>query len=92
MTRALVIALCTVGGFAVGLVYFVLVRRMAAQLASGEMHVGGVIGAAALRLLLFAPGAVVAGLLSILGLGGYLVGFIAARHAVICTVRKGAPK
>ena len=83
MIRAVMIALCALGGFAVGCVYFALVRRTATQLASGEVRVGGAIGAAGLRIVLFAPGAVAAAMLSLAGLGGYVAGFVAARWLAV---------
>jgi hypothetical protein len=92
MNEWLFAAAFVVAGACVGLVYFALVRRTAAQLVSGEVHVGGAIGAVAIRVLLFAPGAVVSGVLSVVALGGYLVGFIAARQCVIQIVRRGGAK
>jgi hypothetical protein len=72
-----------VAGFVVGMAYFALVRRTAGQLASGKVRVGGAVGAGALRLALFAPGAVGAALLTIIALAGYMMGFIAARVVVV---------
>ena len=72
-----------VAGFVVGVAYFALVGRTARQLASGEVRVGGTIGAGALRMVLFAPGAVVAASLTLVALAGYMVGFIAARVVVV---------
>ncbi|MBN1917856.1 MAG: hypothetical protein JW889_08110 [Verrucomicrobia bacterium] len=76
-------AIFVVAGMVVGLAYFALVRRTARQLASGEVRVAGAIGSGALRLALFAPGAVVAASLTLAALAGYMVGFIAARVVVV---------
>jgi len=83
MIQAVTIALCALGGSAVGCVYFALVRWTAVQLASGEMRPAEAVGAAGLRLLLFAPGAVAAAMLSLAGLVGYVAGFVAARWLAV---------
>ncbi len=83
MTNVAAIAACALGGLAVGMAYFALVRRTATQLASGEVRVAGIVGAAGLRMLLFAPGAVIAAMLSLVGLAGYMIGFIAARFLAV---------
>jgi hypothetical protein len=70
-------------GVVVGFAYFALVRRTARQLAGGELRVGRAVGAAGLRLALFAPGAVVAAMLSVFTLVGYMAGFIAARFLAL---------
>ena len=89
MTNVAAIAACTLGGLAVGMAYFALVWRTAAQLASGDMRVAGAVGAIGLRMLLFAPGAVVAGMLSLLSLAGYVFGFLAARVVMVHSARLG---
>ena len=66
-------------GVLVGYAYFALVRRTARQLTGGDIHVAGAVGAAGLRMALFAPGAVVAAMLSLFTLVGYLAGFVGAR-------------
>jgi len=74
-----------VAGMLVGLAYFALVRGTARQLASGEVRVGGAVGAGTLRLALFAPGAVAAAVFSLVALAAYMVGFIAARFLAVRT-------
>jgi len=74
-------------GMAVGALYFALVRRTARQWAAGKVRAGGVLGAVGLRMLLFAPGVVVSAVVSLVAVGGYMVGFVAAR--VVMVHRRG---
>jgi hypothetical protein len=75
-------------GFGVGMGYCALVRRTASQLAAGELGVAGALSTAGLRLLLFAAGAVVAVVLSLGVLVGYMAGFITARSISVGFARR----
>lgn len=79
MSSAVIAMLFALCGLAVGGAYFALVKRTARQVATGEVRVAGMVGAVGLRMLLFAPGAVVAAMLSLIVLAGYMLGFIGAR-------------
>jgi hypothetical protein len=70
-------------GVLVGFAYFALVRRTARQLAGGDIRVAGAVGAAGLRMALFAPGAVVAAMLSVFTLVGYMAGFVGVRFLAL---------
>ena len=79
MSKAVAVTLFALWGLAAGGAYFALVRRTARQLAAGEVRVAGAVGAVGLRMVLFAPGVVVAAMLSLVTVAGYMGGFIAAR-------------
>jgi hypothetical protein len=83
MTDWVLAGLFAVAGVGVGVAYFALVRRTAQRIASGQVRVAGAVGAAALRLLLFAPLAVVSAMLSLVALAAYVTGFVGARLAAV---------
>ena len=91
MTEAVIAVLFAVCGLVVGGAYFALVKRTAHQLVTGEVRISSALGATALRMLLFAPGAIVAAAISLLALAGYMLGFLAARLLTVHVAARGAP-
>jgi len=89
MTLVVTTTLFALWGLVVGGAYFALVRRTAKHLTSGEVHITRALGAIGLRMVLFAPGAVVAAMLSLIALGGYMAGFIVARILVVHFAAQG---
>jgi len=77
------VTLFVLWGLAVGGAYFALLMRSARQLGQGDIRVAGALGAFGLRLALFVPGAAVATRVSLVALGTYMLGFIAARFALV---------
>ena len=91
MTKVVIAALFAVWGLVVGAAYFALLKRTAHHLATGEVRIAGALGATALRILLFAPGAVVAAAISLIALAGYMLGFLTARCLTVHAAARGAP-